>query len=808
MSARRLMLMAMPLALGLALAWSGLRVAGAEPPSTRVRSFCTLQTLAPFQPSEFAIGPFSKAPGLVYTSTERVQIGPWHPEGERILLVEDDRDHRQTILSLNPASASRQIHGQRNLSNSRPFWQDDSVFYMDWAVDAAGEAYYRLLSEHGLAATPLALPHFDLAAQPANLPTFNHPTFSTHDSARTLILPATGPQLIVEGQSCDLDLPGLRVLDAAWSESGDRLALIATATQPDQARGRGAQVLSTRLIMLDFEAGTQQVWRVGPKFAPGQRYATDVAWQPGTDVLALIVLTGLDALGLEASALYFIDAGAGTAAMAPEGEWIGGADWGRQLAWSPDGRVLLASCPTRREGRVCGYGLAGRGVLEDIKVLKERGSSRSAKNSTMGVFTPPISVTVEIYRLSNSGAVRQPATFCTPGDTSYGCTSFCSETGFGCPETVILDYPFENPTVTLNIENDYLRDVVPQEMGTYYDQNALEAQAVAARTFAYYNIENPFSVHFNNSISFQAFIPRRLERLIPVNYPDDADNRWDDPCGADLSSLNFAQLIICSALESPDWMSYLSEPIKAHFAADVPGHTNSSSRPYILGLPDPISTACDTNLAGHGWGMSQEGASRWGRGNECSYPGAPVYAGNDPGGPWSVSFNRDQILTHYYSLVQIRDPSGDRLSPDLRWLPIHAIWSTSDGLPPPLLGLSGTVNLDLRIQNAGVSTWLTGTTGLIQTWTGLSGTYTTVMPLATALVPPSMLTLTLPIQPPPFALTGSYTVTLDMAIDSGSGWTPFASLEPERPWYVLMFATSIVDLREWVALPVVIEAGP
>jgi hypothetical protein len=770
MIGKRLGLLLVCIFLGLFTAWLSQQLAAGTLRAAS-QDVCDLRLLAPAQPELVRQGPFSQPPALLYESPEALQLGPWHADGERVLLVENRSDHRQAVLTFNPSHGSIVFEGLRRPSNSRPFWQGESAVYLDW-TEEAGAVDYVVVSE-GVVRNEAWLDSGLASGALSNL------------------------------RDCSSAPEGIEVLSAAWSHDGKQAALVVNGTRPGQARGRGAEVLSTRLLVLDLDAGTQQEWLFGPEFQPGQRYVTDVAWQPGTDVLAAIVLTGLDVKGFEASALYFLDLAAGTALQAPAGDLIGGGDWGRQLAWSPDGAVLLANCPTRRTGRLCGYGLTGPKVSppEPFPII-----NLPISPPRNGTYTPPISVTVEMYRLNNSGAVRQPAVFCTPGDTSYGCTSFCSESGFGCPESVILDYPFESPTVTVPIENGYLRDVVPQEMGTYYDQNALEAQAVAARTFAYYNIENPFSVHFNNSISFQAFIPRRLERLLPVNYPDDADNRWDDPCGADIGSLNTAQRIICSALASPDWMAYLGFPIKAHFAADIPGHTNSSSRPYILGLPDPISTACDSNLAGHGWGMSQEGASRWGRGSECSYPGAPVYSGNQPGGPWSVGFNRDQILAHYYSLIQIQSQSDEQLSPDNRWLPIHAGWGTGDGLPPPTLGLSGTVLLDLRIQNAGTTTWITGTTGLLQTWTGVSGTYTTVQPLSAAIAPPGMLTLTLPIQAPPFAPTGSYTVTLDMALETGSSWTPFAQLEPDRPWYTLVFSTLVADLREWVALPVVVEA--
>ncbi|PKO19558.1 MAG: hypothetical protein CVU38_21555, partial [Chloroflexi bacterium HGW-Chloroflexi-1] len=62
------------------------------------------------------------------------------------------------------------------------------------------------------------------------------------------------------------------------------------------------------------------------------------------------------------------------------------------------------------------------------------------------------------------------------------------------------------------VNNRYLRDVVPQEMGpAAYHPTAIQAQAIAARSFAYYHIRQGSSI--NNSTQYQAFIPRKYDTL-------------------------------------------------------------------------------------------------------------------------------------------------------------------------------------------------------------------------------------------------------------------------------------------------------
>lgn len=309
-------------------------------------------------------------------------------------------------------------------------------------------------------------------------------------------------------------------------------------------------------------------------------------------------------------------------------------------------------------------------------------------------FSPPTQVTVKMYRLiSPSGAKFQPEELCSSTHTTFGCTAFVGDVNHPYP------YGAVNP-VTIPIETDYLLDVLPQEMGTYYHPLALQAQAIAARTYAYWHRENGFPI-VNNSTSYQAFIPYKYENLPTATFPDNTNN----PCAS--SNLNAHQQIVCGAVASQRYISYNGDlPAFTEFTADALNATvsNPTDRagnpsPYLLGVEEPISTTCDANVDGHGHGLSQEGASRWARGNQCSNGGA----GNQS---WSVAWTQaEQILAHYYTGVHIRDASAIAVTPEYRWNPLSVSWS---GSCPPMKTKSQNCSVTVQVQNTGVSDWTCG----------------------------------------------------------------------------------------------------
>ncbi|MDQ7029180.1 MAG: SpoIID/LytB domain-containing protein [Ardenticatenia bacterium] len=303
-----------------------------------------------------------------------------------------------------------------------------------------------------------------------------------------------------------------------------------------------------------------------------------------------------------------------------------------------------------------------------------------------------------MYWLTPGGARREPYTLCTSDHTAWGCTAFCDESGYPCDWSQTIAYPYATNPATVPIETDYLLDVLPQEMGTYYHPIALQAQAIAARTYAYWHINQGSTI--NNSTSFQTFIPYKFESLTPATFPDNPD----DPCAS--SNLNANQRIICNAVAPRHYISYNGDlPAFTEFTGDVFDHTISHPQqdtlyPYLLGVDNPISTACDANDYGHRRGMSQEGASRWARGNQCSYAGTGDM-------PWSVRWERaEQILLHYYTGVHIRDADhgNARLTPSYRWNPLSIDWGTPDNRPP-IMYHGQVYNITVQVQNTSIYDW-------------------------------------------------------------------------------------------------------
>lgn len=242
-------------------------------------------------------------------------------------------------------------------------------------------------------------------------------------------------------------------------------------------------------------------------------------------------------------------------------------------------------------------------------------------------------------------------------------------------------------------------------MGPYYHPTALAAQAIAARSYAYYKIDRGLAID-NSASGNQVFLPYKFESLNPNNIsPDNPGN----PCLS--TNLSAGQQIICAAVAPRQYMTYGAppgdRPAFTEFTADVRGatrtHPNQATLfPYLLGVDDPISTTCDANDDGFNLaGLSSEGASRWASGNQCSFAGM----GNQP---WSVQWTSPlQILTHYYTGINVHDANaGNKLmTPTHRWLPLQVIWDTPDQRPPAVMNPGERRSVTFLIQNAGKESW-------------------------------------------------------------------------------------------------------
>jgi hypothetical protein len=179
-------------------------------------------------------------------------------------------------------------------------------------------------------------------------------------------------------------------------------------------------------------------------------------------------------------------------------------------------------------------------------------------------------------------------------------------------------------------------DVVPKEVSVEaFHPTAIQAQAIAARSYAYWHIRQGSTI--NNSTQFQVFVPYAFEALPPITFPDNLDN----PCAS--SNLNNNQRIVCNAVAARYYIAYGSYPNDnlpafTEYFADIRNRTISGGQPYLVAVDDPISSHPDIVQDGHGRGISQKGASRWVRGNLS-------FSINRDLGAWSVRWERvEQIL--------------------------------------------------------------------------------------------------------------------------------------------------------------------
>jgi hypothetical protein len=322
-------------------------------------------------------------------------------------------------------------------------------------------------------------------------------------------------------------------------------------------------------------------------------------------------------------------------------------------------------------------------------------------------YTAPTTISVNMFALDDMTSEKIfPEQRCNATNATaavYGC-SFASD----------VSYPYTTNPVTVNIEGDYLLDVVPRESNPEpplkFDPLTVRAQALTARTYAYYKIRIGDTI--DNSINDQVFVPYFFDRLgykasastepIPTNI---------NPCAGGYfapGAVKYEQSVVCQAVAPKQYISLSSDdlPSQTEFSADWPDGVapDGETAPKI----DPISGAVGTPCGvlqkekdnSHGRGMTQLGANRWARGNRC----ATEDRGDDL---WSVRWDRpEQILFHYYTGVHIRDTvTKNVLSPSYRWNPLRINWGAT-GVRPPDMQVGGSYPISIQVQNTGVYDWV------------------------------------------------------------------------------------------------------
>lgn len=130
---------------------------------------------------------------------------------------------------------------------------------------------------------------------------------------------------------------------------------------------------------------------------------------------------------------------------------------------------------------------------------------------------------------------------------------------------------------------EYVKRVVPNEVFPSWDAAALQAQAVAARTYAWYQyLRDPAAEwHVTDWVDYQYMC-------------DTTDPRTDAAVDA----------------TAGEYISYQNAPIVAMYSAENSSPTRSSPYvEYLRAVDDPVSFGEPRN--GHGYGMGQWGAQRW-----------------------------------------------------------------------------------------------------------------------------------------------------------------------------------------------------
>lgn len=138
----------------------------------------------------------------------------------------------------------------------------------------------------------------------------------------------------------------------------------------------------------------------------------------------------------------------------------------------------------------------------------------------------------------------------------------------------------------------YLKGVVPSEMPASWSAESLKAQAIAARTYAYYELGTEVSAldqniiieqsgaQIDDTVTYQAYLGLK-------NNTAATDSAIDQTTGK--------------------VMTYNNKVIKAYFSADSGGHTEDSAnvwgdaRPYIIGKPEIYP---DGSVPGTAWNYS------------------------------------------------------------------------------------------------------------------------------------------------------------------------------------------------------------
>lgn len=328
-------------------------------------------------------------------------------------------------------------------------------------------------------------------------------------------------------------------------------------------------------------------------------------------------------------------------------------------------------------------------------------SSTKAEVNTIALRHPAIRVlSVQI----NAGNHRKtiPTHICSSNDiiTKYGC-GYTQDPNGTWPQDVdesgtFNQYPYSNNPSTISVENEYLPNVVPIEMSPAngFGSSALKAQTIAARTYAYYFIENsaPSDTYdVENHVGFQYFQANAKYALRNSSYHQS---------DAAIASTSGYYLGIPSNSTQSIHSEFSSDHDIRIPGAPGPYYTLDGQDPALNSVYDPITNGEEEPLTGpngHGRGLSQQGAKKWGVG---------LNSNNERFPQWDYT----KILAHYYTGINMYVPNSQGgYSPSwgaYRW----NVLTLAPASSAETYYVGKAKSVTLRIQNTGTNTWEAGTT--------------------------------------------------------------------------------------------------
>ncbi len=154
-------------------------------------------------------------------------------------------------------------------------------------------------------------------------------------------------------------------------------------------------------------------------------------------------------------------------------------------------------------------------------------------------------------------------------------------------QTIEVFNHLDNKTVTLGME-EYLIGVVSAEMPAAFEDEALKAQSVAARTYAMYK---------SSQTDHEGDVCTNFAHCQAYISPDEMQKNWGD-------DYNLYYNKIKNAVYSTkgEYLSYNSEPIMAVFHSMGGGQTQNSSDvwgshvPYLVSVPSPGEEAASNYI--------------------------------------------------------------------------------------------------------------------------------------------------------------------------------------------------------------------